>query len=166
MNTTANQLYDTDFYGWTQGQVAAMRAGDWAEVDWEHLIEEVESMGKSQQCALASRLEVPLMYLLKWQFQPLLQGPSWRFTIEEQRVRIAILLQENPSLKSKMATCAETAYMHAKRLAARETGLAADTFPEQCPWALDAILDAQFWPGTSTSPLAAPSPESQAAGGT
>jgi len=146
MNTTANQLYETDFYGWIQGQVAALRAGNFTAVDWENLIEEVESMGKSQQRSLSSRLEVLLMHLLKWQFQPLLQGPSWRFTIEEQRVRIAILLKENPSLKSKIATCAENAYPHAKRLAARETGLDASTFPAECPWTLDAVLDAQFWP--------------------
>jgi len=147
MNATANQLYDTDFYGWIQGQVAAMQTRDMAALDWEHLIEEVESMGKSQQRALGSRLEVLLMHLLKWQFQPLLQGPSWRFTIEEQRVRIAILLKENPSLKSKIALCAEDAYMHAKRLAARETGLDASTFPKDCPWTLEEVLDAQFWPG-------------------
>jgi len=146
MNTVATRLYETDFYGWIQNQTAALRSGDLDSLDLENLIEEVESMGKSQKCSLTSRLEVLLMHLLKWQYQPGLKGSSWQFTIEEQRVRIAENLGENPSLKSQIPACMQTAYQHAKRLAARETGLAVSMFPPECPWTFELAMKADFWP--------------------
>jgi len=146
MNTVAARLYETDFYGWIQNQADVLRSGNLDSLDLENLIEEVESMGKSQKRSLTSRLEVLLMHLLKWQYQPSLRGSSWQFTIEEQRVRIAENLSENPSLKSQIPACMQTAYQHAKRLAARETGLAGSAFPPECPWTFDLAMDGDFWP--------------------
>jgi len=146
MNTTAAQLYETDFYGWIQNQADTLRAGNFANLDLGNLIEEIDDMGKSHKRALESRLEMLLMHLLKWQFQPVLKSASWRFTIEEQRVRIAEHLKDNPSLKSKVPACFERAYFHAKRLASRETGLPRSTFPEQCPWTFEQATHPDFWP--------------------
>jgi len=146
MNTTTAQLYETDFYGWIQQQTDAMRARNLAGLDFDHLIEEVEDMGKSRQRALESRLEVLLMHLLKWQYQADFRSKSWQFTIEEQRIRIAAHLKKNPSLKSTLTACVEEAYPHAKRLASRETGIDQSTFPAQCPWTFNDILDEDFWP--------------------
>jgi hypothetical protein len=42
-------LHDTDFYGWTQKQSELLKAGRIAEVDTEHLIEELEAMGRSER---------------------------------------------------------------------------------------------------------------------
>ena len=39
-------LYDQDFYAWTQEQVALLRAGKWHDLDCEHLIEEMEDLGR------------------------------------------------------------------------------------------------------------------------
>jgi len=66
MNTAIARLYDTDFYGWTRHQADSMRTRNLANLDFDNLIEEIESMGKSQQRALESRLEVLLMHLLKY----------------------------------------------------------------------------------------------------
>jgi len=150
MSTAIATLYETDFYGWIQRQVAAMRSGNLANLDLENLIEEVESMGKSEKRELESRLEVLLMHLLKWQFQPEMKGPSWHFTIEEQRERIAKHLKENPSLKSRIDSVLEEAYRFAVRLAVKETGLKKTTFPAQCPWTFEQAVDNQFWPEEST----------------
>jgi len=146
MNTSTTRLYETDFYGWIQSQAESMRSGDLAGLDMENLIEEIESMGKSQQRALESRLEVLLAHLLKWQFQPTLQGPSWRFTIEEQRARIARLLEKNPSLKRHVPEAFEEAYGFAVRMAARETGMGSGSFPSRCPWTFGQATDPDFWP--------------------
>jgi len=146
MNTATARLYETDFYGWIQSQTDAMRAGNLASLDLDHLIEEIESMGKSQQRALESRLEILLMHLLKWQFQPALKGPSWRFTIEEQRARIARLLQKNPSLASHVQDALEEAYDFAVRLAVKDTGMEKTVFPTQCPWTFEQAMHPEFWP--------------------
>jgi len=146
MNTATARLYETDFYGWIQSQTDAMRAGNLASLDLNNLIEEIESMGKSQQRALESRLEILLMHLLKWQFQPALKGPSWRFTIEEQRARIARLLQKNPSLASHVQDALEEAYEFAVRLAVKDTGMEKTVFPAQCPWTFEQAMHPEFWP--------------------
>lgn len=96
----STNLYTTDFFAWTQQQAVLIKAGKWKEIDLEHLAEEVEDMGKTEKRTLESRLEVLLMYLLKWQFQSAYRGKSWRLAIEVQRIRLAQHLRDNPSLKS------------------------------------------------------------------
>ena len=46
MTTT---LYETDFYAWTQRQAGLIREEEFEQIDWDHLIEEIESLGSSQQ---------------------------------------------------------------------------------------------------------------------
>jgi len=147
MNTTPARLYETDFYGWAQHQAGVLRAGDFASLDLGNLIEEIEDMGKSRQRELESRLEILLMHLLKWQFQPKLIGSSWRSTIRVQRARLGKLLKENPSLKSRVPHVFEDAYTFVIQLAGAETGIDESTFPAQCPWTFEQVMDSDFWPG-------------------
>jgi hypothetical protein len=140
----STNLYDTDFYAWTQRQSELIRTGKVSEIDFEHLAEEIEDMGRSQKRALESRLEVLLLHLLKWKYQPDYRGKSWVLTIREQRLRIADLLEENPSLSGQFERSIEKAYPLAVLWAERETGL--EVFPERCPFAVMQILDRQFLP--------------------
>jgi len=146
MNTATAQLYETDFYGWLQHQADTLRSGNFAHLDVANLIEEIDSMGKSHQRALESRLEILLMHLLKWQFQPKMRTPSWRATIHVQRDRIDKLLRENPSLKRRIPKAFDEAYRFAAGLAETETGLDQSTFPERCPWTFEQAIAADFWP--------------------
>ena len=66
-NTT---LYEQDFYTWTQTTAAAIRAGEWQDLDAQMIAEEIESLGIGQEHALRSHLKQLLMHLLKWQYQP------------------------------------------------------------------------------------------------
>jgi len=147
--TASASLYETDFYGWVQQQVAMLRGRKVNSLDFENLIEEVESMGRSEKRELESRLEVLLMHLLKWQYQPERRGKSWQLAIEGQRDRLAGHLRENPSLKGKLPACLQEAYRHAKREAIKETGLPAGTFPPECPWTFDVAINDGFWPQVS-----------------
>jgi len=146
MSTTTAQLYETDFYGWLQHQADMLRAGNFASLDRDNLIEEIDSMGKSHQRALESRLEILLMHLLKWQFQPKLAGPSWRATIRVQRDRIDKLLRENPSLKNRLPGAFAEAYRFASGMAETETGIDQSTFPVHCPWTFEQAMHPDFWP--------------------
>ena len=49
---TTTVLYETDIYAWSQRQVALLRASAFSEVDWVHVIEEIESLGTSQRSEL------------------------------------------------------------------------------------------------------------------
>ncbi|MEA3643961.1 MAG: DUF29 domain-containing protein [Lamprobacter sp.] len=144
----AATVYDEDFYTWTKEQASLMRAQRFEELDLEHLIEEVEDMGKSEKRALQSFLETLLMHLLKWQYQPAYQGHSWKYTIIEQRKRIQAHLKENPGLKPMLPELIDNAYGYATTAAVRETGLAPESFPEHCPWVYQQLMDAEFWPGS------------------
>lgn len=138
--------YDQDFYGWTQEQAALLRAGRLTELDIENLIEEVETMGRSEKRALESRLSVLLLHLLKWQYQPSRRGNSWKFTIAEQRLKFQKVIQQNPGLKPEILTILSDAYEYALLKATHETGLRPDTFPASCPWTLDQLSDSGFYP--------------------
>ena len=59
-------LYDRDFFAWSLEQVKLLRAGKLAEADIEHIAEEIETMGRTEQRELISRLSVLLLHRLKW----------------------------------------------------------------------------------------------------
>jgi hypothetical protein len=55
-------------------------------------------------------------------------------------------LRENPSLKSQLDQATVDAHRDALIEAERETGLAADTFPDVCPSSFDETISDDFWP--------------------
>jgi len=146
MSASSAELYKADFYAWIQQQTNVLKAGNFASLDLDNLIDEIESMGKSEKRELESRLEVLLAHLLKWQFQADFSGKSGQLTIKEQRRRIADHLQENPSLKSVVPNSYEKIYSYALIQAAKETNMDESTFPTQNPWTFDQAMAADFWP--------------------
>jgi hypothetical protein len=139
-------LYDRDFYAWANEQASLLRKGDLSQADIEHIAEEIESMGKTEKRELISRLTVLLLHLLKWRFQPTLRGKSWRLSIEGQRLDIDAHLIDNPSLKAGLSAAIAYSYRRALIEAERETGLDAATFPIECPWSFDQMMNSDFWP--------------------
>jgi hypothetical protein len=135
-------LYERDFYAWTREQATLLRAGKTSEADLENIAEEIESMGKTEKRELISRLTILLLHLAKWRFQPGLRGRGWRLGIEGQRLDIADLIDDNPSLKPYLIQSFGRAVLEAQK----ETWLDASTFPVECPWSADQIQDHDFWP--------------------
>ena len=139
-------IYERDFYGWTQEQAQLLRNHEFTQLDLDHLIEEIEAMGRSERRQLANRLELLLMHLLKWHYQPALRGRSWALTIQEQRRRIAKLLRQNPSLQPLLQEIFTDVYEDAAFSAMRETGLALESFPAACPYTVAQVLDEEWLP--------------------
>ncbi|WHN66329.1 DUF29 domain-containing protein [Cysteiniphilum sp. QT6929] len=144
----AKTLYERDFYAWTIQTVQALRAKAFNKVDIEHLTEELESMGASQKHALKSRLRVLLMHLLKWQYQPSYRSRSWENTIIAQRDDLKDLIQDNPSLKSKIDETLPKSYKLALLDFENETGIDPKKaeVPEVCRYGFDQVLDDAFYP--------------------
>lgn len=143
---TISDLYEHDIYAWTQQTADLLRQHRFHELDIEHLVEELETMGRRDRQELVSRLKILLGLLLKWQCQPTHRSSSWRGSILEQRLRIRDLLQGAPSLKPFLAEAATIAYGDGAKLASRETGLPLAHFPEGLPYALDSLLDDDWLP--------------------
>jgi hypothetical protein len=139
-------LYDRDFYAWSREQAELLRAGKLVEADIEHIAEEIDSMGRTEKRELISRLNVLLLHLLKWRYQPGKRGPISEASILNQRDDIADHLDDNPSLKPLLPPALASAYRKAYLEAIAETGLAASTFPDACPWTVEQVLDGGFWP--------------------
>jgi hypothetical protein len=133
---------------WSQEQARLLRAGRFAELDIEHLADEIEDVGKSEKRELASRMAVLLAHLLKWEVQPEKRSPRWRATIVDQRKRIALAIKATPSLKTIMRDrdWQYGVWLDALNEARKETGLEEEHLPEACPWTMDQAADAQFWP--------------------
>jgi len=74
-------LYEADFYAWTQEQLKLLRPGNLSGLDIENLFEEVDDLGSQKKQELENRLGILMGHLLKWQYQPEKQSKSWRLTI-------------------------------------------------------------------------------------
>jgi hypothetical protein len=150
MSTNAD-LYDHDFYAWTQEQAALLREGAVHDLDVTNLAEEMESLGKSDRRALGSHLRNLVLHLLKWHAQPTGRhpGPSWRSSIRNARAEIAVLLDDSPSLRREVPGLLVRWYPLARLDAADETGVPLATFPDTCPWTPAQVLDDAFWPEAS-----------------
>jgi hypothetical protein len=144
INPNDLDLYETDFYQWTQVQAKLLSQGQWTALDIENLVEEIESLGKQQKQELRNRLGVLIGHLLKWEYQPELRGKSWKATIWEQREQVLDILQDNPSLKPYLEEAVQKGFRQGLSLVLRETPLDFDVLPKECPYTIAQVLDPQF----------------------
>ena len=131
------QTYDKDIVAWADEQARLLRARRFDLLDIEHIAEEIEDVGKSEQRELANRMAKLLAHLLKWAFQPDRRGASWQRTITEQRKSIKRRLSKSPGLQPVLTDHDWRAEIWADAVtqAADETGLA--DFPDDCPWSFE-----------------------------
>ncbi|MDX2239119.1 MAG: DUF29 domain-containing protein [Leptolyngbyaceae cyanobacterium bins.302] len=141
-----HQLYEQDYFCWLNETARLLRSGDLAEIDRENLAEEIEDMGRSEKRSLESNLEIVLMHLLKYQYQPERLSNSWRSTLFEHRKRLRKTFKESPSLKNYFLEVFEECYQDARQMAALETELAVDIFPEICQFTPEETLGSDFLP--------------------
>ena len=132
--------YEKDFYKWTRDQSRLLKKEEFSKLDIEHLIEEIESLGRSEKRTLRSQLEILLMHMLKSKYQPKKHTKSWDLSIKNSRFKAESVLKDNPSLKPQLNEILKEAYFAARLDAALETGLKEETFPEECPWKLEDVL--------------------------
>ncbi|MEN8447773.1 MAG: DUF29 domain-containing protein [Cyanobacteria bacterium J06555_13] len=143
-----NPAYSTDFDTWTDQTAQLLREGRWEEIDTEHLIEEVEDLGKRDRRAVVSQLIRLLLHLLKWQYQPERRSDSWLDSITDARVQIELAFEDSPSLKNYLAEQVDTCYQRARRQAMQQTGMTTSTFPTACPYTLSQCLAEDWLPST------------------
>ncbi|WP_445626507.1 DUF29 domain-containing protein [Nostoc sp. DSM 114167] len=139
-------LYETDYLQWIETTIEKLQSQDYANVEWENLIEEIADMGRSERRSLKSNLIVILMHLLKWQFQPDKRSGSWEGSIIEHRRRVKEALDDSPSLKSYLETVFAECYTQAVKQAKAKTGLSMESFPLNCPYQLAEVTDDEFLP--------------------
>jgi len=139
----ASGLYVQDLYAWSKAQVDLLRAGRFAELDLEHVIEEIEDVGGALKRSVRNRIRTIIEHLLKLEHSPAKEPRAgWRATVRTQRVRLRDVL--TPTLRREVASELAELYGDARGLAdgtLRDHGehAAADALPETCPYSLDQI---------------------------
>ena len=145
MAATTKTLYATDFVEWTARTAELLREGRFDEIDLEHLAEEVEGLGKRDRSAVRPQMRRVLKHMIKQKIQPERDGPSWRGSIEDGRLKINDELKDSPSLRRFLDANLQEFYRSAVTAALIETGLeerASDLdIPERCPWSVADLLD-------------------------
>ena len=147
--STLTELYDQDFYAWTQRNADLLRQGRAAEIDLEHLAEEIEEMGKEQRHALRSQLRRLLVHLLKLQFSPATAPrPGWIEEVQNAHAEIADRLADNPSLRPQMPFLFAEIWPRSSRQAIESLRAYGEqpTIPQTCPFTLEQALDDDFRP--------------------
>jgi hypothetical protein len=134
-------IHDQDFYRWTKTQASFLKKKEFGKLDIDYLIEEIESLGRSEKRAIKSFLVVLLLHLLKVEYQPGKHTRSWDLSIQNAKHEIKLLLAENPSLKRQLSSLTADAYFTARLKAIDETGLDEQVFPEDCPWEINTLKE-------------------------
>ncbi len=110
MSSTA---YETDYNQWLKETVKHLQERNFEQVDWDNLIEEIESMGKSDRRALMSLLTRLIEHLLKlayWQEEKKRSGNHWAAAIVNFRAQIQQRLEDSPSLWPELAAMYDKVY--------------------------------------------------------
>ncbi|QLE57219.1 DUF29 domain-containing protein [Nostoc sp. TCL26-01] len=144
---TNKTLYEQDFYLWIQTTVKLLQEGKLEQLDIANLIEEIDSMGRSEKKELKNRLIILIEHLLKlqyWTEEKEYNAKEWRNTIVEQRRQIIYLLEDSPSLKSVVEDVLLDCYTDARNDTIRKYQLPSELFPAQSPFSIVQILDADF----------------------
>jgi hypothetical protein len=107
-------LYDQDFALWIEKTVKQLKSGDLSQVDLENLIEEVESLGKSQPKAVDNFLTRLLEHLLKRCYVVLPDCyRGWEIEIRNFRNDLKKEFKYSPSLQRFMIEILEECYREA-----------------------------------------------------
>ncbi|MGV2390998.1 MAG: DUF29 domain-containing protein [Microcystis novacekii Mn_MB_F_20050700_S1] len=139
-------LYDQDFALWIEKTVKQLKSGDLSQVDLDNLIEEVESLGKSQRKAVDNFLTRLLEHLLKRCYVVLPDCyRGWEIEIRNFRKELKKEFKYSPSLKRFMIEILEECYREA--LEAVKEDYPDSNFPDVCPFAedIDGLLNHKFW---------------------
>jgi hypothetical protein len=140
-----------DFHAWCLDQAQTLRriASKVPSLDCLTIAEELEAMARSEQRTAQSFLELLLIHLLKWRYEPARRSRSWRVSIQNARSAIRDELVDSPSLRAKLPVLLDRAYERARRSAGAEMELDEleweNIAPQVCPWNIDQLMS-DFWP--------------------
>lgn len=132
-------LYDKDFYAWLLHNAALIREGKLAEVDLEHVAQELESISNNYRREFSHHVSLVMSHLLN----PA-RSEKVELLIEEERICINRLLEESPSLKDIFGSISSYAYELAVLNAAMEAKVDKSTFPTTCTFSLEDCINQEF----------------------
>lgn len=143
---SVKSLYEEDFSLWLEKTVRQLKEGDFQQVDWQNLIEEIEALGKSQRRAIRSFLQRLLELLLKRRYVPLSSCyRAWEIEIRNFRESLEWELEDSPSLRGFILEILERSYDKALKNVRQDYPDV--NFPDLFPFSKDVerLLTSKFW---------------------
>ena len=142
----AISLYEQDYLLWIEDTVHKLQTRDIKGLDFDNLIEEIESLGRSQKHELENRLGELFEHILKRTYVNMPDCyRGWVESIDKQRVSIKRLLKQAPSLKPYFSQVFDEVYKDTLKIVRR--GYPQCEFPDTWPFScdVDAMLNVDFW---------------------
>jgi uncharacterized protein DUF29 len=144
--------YEDDFYAWTQYQAEVLRtlptAGN--RFDRDNLVEEIESLGRSERDTVRSQVKRIVLHFLKLAHSPAREPRfDWMDSVAEARGTLANKL--SPTLRCDGEEVLPKLYAAARRRATLQLSRygeyqAARSLPAECPYTIDEILADDWYP--------------------
>ena len=154
------QLYESDFYAWTQAQARELRRfarlRPNAALDLAHIAEEIRNSGKSERDTVFSLAQRIIEHFLLIEHSPATDRRlHWADEIDQFRTRMKRKL--SPTIRRHLKAALGELFGDARALVARKMerhgeGQAAAALPAACPYSLDQILGDWLPDGTAQSP--------------
>ncbi|MBF2056335.1 MAG: DUF29 domain-containing protein [Cyanobacterium sp. T60_A2020_053] len=137
------KLYEIDDHLWLEETINLLKGNRLNELDIENLIEELESLAKRDKLAMASLLEQVIIHLLLldyWHNEYERNHHHWQLEIISFRRQLNKRMTKN--LYNYLVDNLDDCYDYCRKYVLKKSGL--DTFPLQCPYSLEKILDQDF----------------------
>ena len=140
-----DDLYQRDALAWSEQQAALLRRvarGERVnEIDWDHVVEEIEDVGLSELNAVQSDLQQILVHLLKLHGWPgISAGQHWRSEIVGFQANAERRFAPSMRQRIDLEKICDRARAQIEPL--RLGGKAAPPSPAMCPVTLDELLTA------------------------
>jgi hypothetical protein len=146
--TQLEQLYETDFYAWTQAQAKELRrfarTRPNAPLDLAHIAEEIRDLGKSEYEAVFSLVQQIMQHFLLIEHSPARdQRLHWADEIDEFRDQLDRKL--SPAIRRRLQREFEEAFARARRREQRKMERYGETkraaaLPSECPYTLAQVI--------------------------
>ncbi|MFM6207563.1 DUF29 domain-containing protein, partial [Planktothrix sp.] len=134
-----------DFALWIEETVNQLKSRNLENLDWDNLIEEIESLGKRDKRELESRLTTLFEDALKRNYVLLLDCyRGWEVTINRTQSNLRDILADSPSLRNYL----QEIYLDCYQEALENMRIEYDAeFPDVCPFPqdVDSLLTGKFW---------------------
>ncbi|MDJ0601502.1 MAG: DUF29 domain-containing protein [Crocosphaera sp.] len=144
--TDLKNLYESDEHLWLEESIKLLKKKRFNDLDIDHLIEELESLGKRDKNRVSSFLEQIIRHLLLlqyWEAEKERNKNNWRAEIQSFRTQLRKYLTTN--LQNYLIEEFDTIYNDALDYVQEKTGFNVD-FPEKCSYTLEDLLNKKWFP--------------------
>ncbi|MDJ0511166.1 MAG: DUF29 domain-containing protein [Crocosphaera sp.] len=144
--TDLKSIYYLDTNQWLDITIKLLRENRLEELDLDHLIEELEELGRRDKLTVESFLEQIIRHLLLleyWQEQQFYNANHWQAEIMSFRTQIQEYLTTN--LRKHLEEHKIKVYKKALKYVRQKTGYSIN-FPEKCPYTIEQLIDEEWLP--------------------